>query len=116
LSFSKRPDQRGSFSEVKSPGREIDHSPSSSVEIKNVWNHTFTPSVCLHSGYRANFTFYSVSGPLSSIIDLKEFVHFTGSLYEAQCKILCRNILPTQCTLCVFRIIVSIAIIKLKEH
>jgi hypothetical protein len=33
---------------VKRPGREADHSPPSSVEVKNEWSYTSTPPVCLH--------------------------------------------------------------------
>jgi len=29
-------------------GHEADHSPPSSAEIKNVWNYTSTPPICLH--------------------------------------------------------------------
>jgi hypothetical protein len=39
---------RGSFSGIKVAGCEADHSPPSSVEVKNVWNYTSTPPVCLH--------------------------------------------------------------------
>jgi len=28
---------------VKEPGREADHSPPSSTEVKNAWNYTSTP-------------------------------------------------------------------------
>jgi hypothetical protein len=28
---------------VKRPGREADHSPSTSVEVKKIWIYTFTP-------------------------------------------------------------------------
>lgn len=38
------------------PGREIDHSPLSSVEIKNEWRVTSTPAVCLHDVDRITFT------------------------------------------------------------
>jgi hypothetical protein len=31
-------------SEVKLLGREADHSPPSSAEIRNAWSHTSTPS------------------------------------------------------------------------
>jgi hypothetical protein len=34
---------RGSFL-----GGETDHSPSSSVEVKNAWSYTSTPPICLH--------------------------------------------------------------------
>jgi hypothetical protein len=33
---------------VKRPDREADHSPPSSAEFKNVWNHTSTHSISLH--------------------------------------------------------------------
>jgi hypothetical protein len=32
---------------VKRPGREADHSPPSSAEVKNAWSYTSTP-ICLH--------------------------------------------------------------------
>jgi hypothetical protein len=34
---------RGSFRGVKRPGREADHSPPSSAEVKNAWSYTSTP-------------------------------------------------------------------------
>jgi hypothetical protein len=34
--------------EVKRPGREADHSPPSSAEVKNAWSYTSTPTICLH--------------------------------------------------------------------
>jgi hypothetical protein len=37
---------RVSFSGVKRPEREIDHSPPSSAEVKNAWSYTSTP-ICL---------------------------------------------------------------------
>jgi len=33
---------------VKQLGHEVDHSPPSSAEVKNVWNYTSTPPVHLH--------------------------------------------------------------------
>jgi hypothetical protein len=33
---------------VKQPGREADHSPPSSAEVKNAWSYTSTPSIRLH--------------------------------------------------------------------
>jgi hypothetical protein len=33
---------------VKRPGREADHSPPSSAEVKNAWNYTATPLIRLH--------------------------------------------------------------------
>jgi len=34
--------------EVKRPGSEADYSPSSSAEVKNAWNYTYTPQIRLH--------------------------------------------------------------------
>jgi hypothetical protein len=34
--------------EVKRPGREADHSPPSSAEVKNAWGYTSIPPVLLH--------------------------------------------------------------------
>jgi hypothetical protein len=47
---------------VKRPGREADHSPPSSAEVKNVWSYTSIPEYvfmawCLVK-HRDNFTFY----------------------------------------------------------
>jgi hypothetical protein len=33
---------------AKRPGRESDHSPPSSAEVKNVWSYTSTPQICFH--------------------------------------------------------------------
>jgi hypothetical protein len=33
---------------VKRPGREADHSPASSTEVKNAWSYTSTPPIPLH--------------------------------------------------------------------
>jgi hypothetical protein len=33
---------------IKLPGREADHSPPSSAEVRNAWIYTFTPPVHLH--------------------------------------------------------------------
>jgi hypothetical protein len=46
---------------VKLPGREADHSPPSSAEVKNAWSYTSTPQYvfmpwCLVN-HRNNFTF-----------------------------------------------------------
>jgi hypothetical protein len=37
---------------VKRPGREADHSPPSSAEVKNAWSYTFTPPIRLHGVVR----------------------------------------------------------------
>jgi hypothetical protein len=33
---------------VKRPGREADHSPPYSSEVKNAWSYTYTPAIRLH--------------------------------------------------------------------
>jgi hypothetical protein len=33
---------------VKRPGREADHLPPSSAEVKNAWSYTSTPPIRLH--------------------------------------------------------------------
>ena len=43
---------------VKRPGHEADLSPSSRVEVKNDWNYTPTPPVCLRGVYRDSATFH----------------------------------------------------------
>jgi hypothetical protein len=51
---------------VKRPGREADHSPPSSAEVKNAWSYTSTPQHTFmawcsfkkkRKAYRDNFTF-----------------------------------------------------------
>jgi flagellar basal body-associated protein FliL len=38
----------GSFPGARAAGRETDHSPPSSAEVKNAWSYTITPPICLH--------------------------------------------------------------------
>jgi hypothetical protein len=46
ISYGNRP---GALSlGLKRPGREADHSPPSSAEVKNAWSYTSTPPICLH--------------------------------------------------------------------
>lgn len=40
---------------AKLPGHEVDHSPSSSTEVKNEWCYVPTPPVCLHGMHWDNF-------------------------------------------------------------
>jgi hypothetical protein len=52
----------GAFSlGVKRPGREADHSPLSSAEVKNAWSYTSTPQYVFRAWclvkHRDNFTF-----------------------------------------------------------
>jgi hypothetical protein len=39
---------RGLSLRVKRPRRDADHSPPSSAEVKNAWNYTSTPPICLN--------------------------------------------------------------------
>jgi hypothetical protein len=38
----------GSFPELKRPGREADHSPLSSAEVKNAWRYISIPPIRHH--------------------------------------------------------------------
>jgi len=38
----------GFFPEGKQPGREADHSPPSSAEVKDAWSYTSTPPIRLN--------------------------------------------------------------------
>jgi hypothetical protein len=49
-----------SFPGAKRPGREVDHSFSSSAEVKNEWSYTSTPSMCFHCVDGGNFAFTPV--------------------------------------------------------
>jgi hypothetical protein len=74
---------------VKRPGREADHSPPSSAEVKNAWRYTSTPQYvfmmwCLVK-HRDNFTFtfYGVSNVQRFITTHKEQrlgLHFSKKL------------------------------------
>jgi hypothetical protein len=48
---------RGISPRVNRPAREADHSPSSSVEVKNQWSSNFTSSYIFYGLHRADFTF-----------------------------------------------------------
>jgi hypothetical protein len=39
---------------IKRPGREVDHLPSSSTEVKNEWSYASTPPLRLHDAGRDN--------------------------------------------------------------
>ena len=49
-SYSARTE--GSVPELKRPERESDQSISSNAKVNNVWSHTSTPAICLHSVHR----------------------------------------------------------------
>ena len=46
-----------SVSRVNQPGTKSDHSPPSTVVVKNKWSYTYTPITHLHDLDRDNFTF-----------------------------------------------------------
>ena len=50
---------------VKQLQCEIIHPPPSSAKVKNVWNYTFTPSICSHAIYRENINLLLVVRSLS---------------------------------------------------
>jgi len=43
---------------VKWLGRETNHSPPSSVKVKNEWSYTTTTSICLHGMQRDTFNLF----------------------------------------------------------
>jgi hypothetical protein len=45
---------------VKWLRREANHSPPSSVKVKNKWSYTSTPPVCLDGTYRGNLPYCTV--------------------------------------------------------
>ena len=49
------------LSAVTGVGREIDHSPQSSAEVKNEWSYTILPPICLHGVGRDNFLDFKLS-------------------------------------------------------
>jgi hypothetical protein len=44
-------------SRVKRSGRETDHSPLSSAEVKNGWCYTSIPPACLHGVHKGKFIY-----------------------------------------------------------
>jgi len=46
---------------IKWLGHEADYSPLSGAEVKNDWNCTSFPFICLHIMYRDNFTHYCLN-------------------------------------------------------
>jgi hypothetical protein len=61
---------------VKRPGREADHSPPSSAEIKNAWSYTSTPQYVFMAWYlvkQRDFNFYPYQsltwGPFEKFVD-----------------------------------------------
>ena len=55
---------RGSFSPgVKRPGREVDHSPTASAEVKKVWSYTSPPSMPSFRKQRRFWLFLCIRDP-----------------------------------------------------
>jgi hypothetical protein len=54
---------RVSFPGVKRPGRNVNHSPLSTVDVNNEWRYTSTPPLHLHGVSREVFTFYLYTFP-----------------------------------------------------
>ena len=51
-----------SYPGINRPGREVNHSPPFSAEVKNEWSCDSTPALCLHGVDRDNLTFCRVVG------------------------------------------------------
>ena len=51
----------GFFSGVKRPGRQVNHSPPSSDDVKSKWSCTSTILICLNGVDGENFTFAFLS-------------------------------------------------------
>ena len=54
---------------VNRPGREADHSPASSAEVRNEWKHSSTTHICIHGMYWSDCTVsfnYTVKKTLDS--------------------------------------------------
>jgi len=47
---------RVSFPRVKPSEREVNHSPTSSAEVKNVWSYTSTPAIRFHNVNKEKFS------------------------------------------------------------
>ena len=47
---------------AKRPGREADHIPLSSAEVKNEWSYASTASLCLRGVQKDNFIFFLLCG------------------------------------------------------
>jgi len=41
---------------AEQPGRDDDHSPSSSAKVNKAWSHTSAPSICIHGLDKDIFT------------------------------------------------------------
>jgi hypothetical protein len=62
---------RGSSPGVKRPGREVNHSPPSSDDVKNKWSYTSTALICLNNVDREKFTFSFLSRFATNVNEVK---------------------------------------------
>jgi hypothetical protein len=62
---------RGAFPDVKRPGREADHSPPSSVEVKNEWIYT--------SALNVHYAFMAWTGTTLPLIHIFRLPNLTSS-------------------------------------
>jgi hypothetical protein len=80
----------GGFSSgVMRPGRETDHSPPTSAEVKKTWIYTSAPPYAFMSyaylvEHRDNFTFYQVLNTRKSMPE--DFVVFKRGILCVVCK------------------------------
>ena len=65
---------KGSFLGSKQLGHEVDHSFPCCVEVRNDWNCTHTPPVCLHGVERNIFNFLT--------LDILNYVPLSGKYYN----------------------------------
>jgi hypothetical protein len=70
---------------VKRPGREADHSPQPSAEVKNAWKCTSTPPISLHGMMLSQSTGKNLPLPGFNISAFKMSLFLLGSnkLYPA---------------------------------
>lgn len=61
----------GFFPGVNRPGREVNHSPPSSDDVRNKWSCTSTALICLNDVYRENFAFAFLSRFAINIKEVK---------------------------------------------
>lgn len=73
ISSTNRPESllfheyRGSFPVMKRPGRDVDPSPKSSVQVKNEWSYTTTPRIRLHGVDRERMQLKVVTVSLEAV-------------------------------------------------
>jgi hypothetical protein len=60
----------GFYEGVKLLGRDVDHSPSPSGEVKNEWSYTSNPAVCFHGLNRDRFSFTYYKAACVRVVDV----------------------------------------------